>query len=578
MDSETLQEKKPEEEAPMQEVQPEEVKEEEPKEEPKQVGNPPQLSEKDVSRGSDEKVVEESKEEEPEVGEEAEASKISIRKRDRKGNLKKKPSQDSVEAKPSQELPEKKEKEPVTPASDRPTRERKVVERYSAPSVARSSATKPLSIEKGRGTQLKDIPNVAFKLSKRKPNDNLQILHTILFGKKAKAHSLKRNIGQFSGFVWVENEQEKQKAKVREKLDKCVKEKLMEFCDVLNVPINKAAVKKEELSLKLLEFLESPHATTDILLADKEQKGKKRKVTSGDKVSSGEASDTPAKKRRTSQAGEKQKHSSNVEEEEEDDDDDRVDSPDAKVDSDDDNDNDTTTKEESDHDETKSEEEEDEHEEQMSGKKGSSRMNDLGHETKDKSTSGKKKVSSAKSVKTSVKSTKKSPGSSLKQDGSASGGTSKSKSSSSKKQKVQKESSKEQSVSNKDKATGKKQSKKSPTKVLTKDQGKGKTNKKAKAEPSIEEMHAVVVDILKKVDFNTATLSDILRQLGTHFGVDLMHRKAEVKDIITDVINSMSDEEDEGEEPEDDAEDNGNGDADKDGDGNDDDDDDDDDA
>jgi protein DEK len=78
--------------------------------------------------------------------------------------------------------------------------------------------------------------------------------------------------------------------------------------------------------------------------------------------------------------------------------------------------------------------------------------------------------------------------------------------------------------------------------------GKGKTSKKAKAEPSREEMHAVVVDILKEVDFNTvsstfvqhhidwfvkvllchfkctvflmmqATLSDILRQLGMiHF-------------------------------------------------------------
>lgn len=81
-----------------------------------------------------------------------------------------------------------------------------------------------------------------------------------------------------------------------------------------------------------------------------------------------------------------------------------------------------------------------------------------------------------------------------------------------------------------------------------------------------------------------ATLSDILRQLGraliccpllcfsvvlsyslvnwienvillgTHFGVDLMHRKAEVKDIITDVINNMTDEEEEDEEAGDDSE------------------------
>lgn len=52
---------------------------------------------------------------------------------------------------------------------------------------------------------------------------------------------------------------------------------------------------------------------------------------------------------------------------------------------------------------------------------------------------------------------------------------------------------------------------------------------------------------------------------GTHFDVDLMHRKAEVKDIITDVINNMSDEEDEEAE--------NDGDADKDDDGDDDDDD-----
>jgi len=59
-------------------------------------------------------------------------------------------------------------------------------------------------------------------------------------------------------------------------------------------------------------------------------------------------------------------------------------------------------------------------------------------------------------------------------------------------------------------------------------------------------------------------------KLGTHFGVDLMHRKAEVKDIITDVINSMSDEEEE-EEADENAE--AGGDADKDGDDEDEDDD-----
>lgn len=34
---------------------------------------------------------------------------------------------------------------------------------------------------------------------------------------------------------------------------------------------------------------------------------------------------------------------------------------------------------------------------------------------------------------------------------------------------------------------------------------KGKNSKKAKAEPTKEEMHAVIVDILKRVDFNTVS-------------------------------------------------------------------------
>ncbi|XP_017625074.1 DEK domain-containing chromatin-associated protein 2-like [Gossypium arboreum] len=59
----------------------------------------------------------------------------------------------------------KKRKEPVTPSSDRPTREKKVVERYSAPSVAWSSSSKTQLIEKSHGTQLKDIPNGIHLLS-----------------------------------------------------------------------------------------------------------------------------------------------------------------------------------------------------------------------------------------------------------------------------------------------------------------------------------------------------------------------------------------------------------------------------
>lgn len=107
-----------------------------------------------------------------------------------------------------------------------------------------------------------------------------------------QAHNLKKNIGLFSGYVWVENEvvslsallylvdslvmwhmcmeyasiniewlydmwmtcilcnvslflkQERQRVKIKEKLDKCVKEKLLFFCDILNIPVSKSATKK----------------------------------------------------------------------------------------------------------------------------------------------------------------------------------------------------------------------------------------------------------------------------------------------------------------------------------------------
>ncbi|KAK7399256.1 hypothetical protein VNO78_10435 [Psophocarpus tetragonolobus] len=413
-----------------------------------------------------------------------------------------------------------KESGSATPASERPTRERKTVERYTVSSpdkFPRSSSSQSISIEKGNGTQLKDIPNVAFKLSKRKADDNLRVLHSILFGKKAKAHNIKRNIGLFSGYVWAENE-EKQRAKIREKMDKCVKEKLVDFCNVLNIPINKTTMKKEELSAKLLEFLESPHATTDVLLADKEKKGKKRARKRTTRKSSGEGSETPAKKQKqNSQVGKKRNQSSDIE------DSDTAEPSDEKVDSQEDDD--SVQKSESDLEESISDKEEDEDEDQEKAQKGTSKKT-----LKEDQTSPVKKA-------TVVKTPKISTSKKVVKDN-----TTKSKLPASKKQKAVKE-----NQSSKGKDANRKQTDK-PSKALVKHQGKGTNSEKAKAEPSKEELHRVAADILKEVDFNKATLSDILRQLGTHFDVDLMHRKAEVKDIITDVINNMSD--DDGEEAE----------------------------
>ncbi|KAF6161642.1 hypothetical protein GIB67_017280 [Kingdonia uniflora] len=63
----------------------------------------------------------------------------------------------------------------------------------------------------------------------------------------------------------------KQRGKLRETLDKCVKDKLLDFCDLLDILVAKSTMKKVKLPVKLLEFLESPHATIEVSLANNEQ-------------------------------------------------------------------------------------------------------------------------------------------------------------------------------------------------------------------------------------------------------------------------------------------------------------------
>ncbi|XP_051119179.1 DEK domain-containing chromatin-associated protein 1-like [Andrographis paniculata] len=409
---------------------------------------------------------------------------------------------------------------PRTPGSERPTRERKTVERFMVTDTPRVSAAKPLSIEKGQGTQFKDIPNVAFKLSKRKADENLQLLHTILFGKKAKAHSLKKNIGLFSGFVWTDNE-EKQKAKVKEKLDKCVKEKLLDFCDILNISVNKASTRKEELSAKLFEFLESPHATTDILLAEKEN-AKKRKSKGSARKSQGSRKST--KKQKVDSDSAKRRKESAAE-------DDGKSEPSENEDDQDE----AAPAAESDAEENVSEEEtnddQDEEEKQNVVEKGSAKQSAI----KDTRSSGGKS-------KTSDKPVGKSSSSKSKKQTAEAESEKNTKPRVTKKQKAEKDA----SPPGKTASPSKKRSSRSSKKATEKDEDED--SEIAVKEPTREEMHAVVVNMLKQVDFNKATLSDILKQLGAHFEVDLIHRKAEVKDIITEVIQNMSDDEDDEDE------------------------------
>ncbi|TYJ48868.1 hypothetical protein E1A91_A01G094300v1 [Gossypium mustelinum] len=170
----------------------------------------------------------------------------------------------------------KKETKQRTPLKDRPVREHKSVERLVA--FIDKDASREFQIKKGRGTVLKPIPNGTFKLSRRTLDDTLR-LHTILFGRREK---VKCNISRFSSFVWLENE-EKQKTEV--------KEKLLEFCDMLDIPSTRATARKSNKSRKLKRAAKSvtkSNQSTKVLVstckmvAKGKDKAKKRKVKPSD--------------------------------------------------------------------------------------------------------------------------------------------------------------------------------------------------------------------------------------------------------------------------------------------------------
>ncbi|CAL9098388.1 unnamed protein product [Musa textilis] len=496
----------------------------------------------------------ESKEEEEQMegGGDGPTEKVVVEKRKRGRRPRAEKSGDGEEATPKKERKRRSVvREGATPV-ERPSRERKTVERFSEMALPKAPVPKTPSFKQGSGDKLKDIPNVSFKLSKRKVDENLQALHTVLFGRKSNARFLRRNILQFSGFVWSENE-EKQRARIKEKLDKYNKERLLDFCDLLDIHVVKPSTKKEEVIVNLVEFLESPYVTRDVVLTEK--KGKKRRRTKGSSdATSGEvSSDRGSKKQRKG-------HKQSAEDENEDNDEGAsVDTKEALKDDDDDED-DGNSQEENGHDNSEEEAEDGEQEESAATNKRSAakqtkktsepskannkEINEQGSNasTKEKTTVIKDSAKVSKTVSTS-------PRKSVPVDDSDSGHPSISKS----KQKGRRKGPASEKLPANKENTSRKKSYKSDS---NEKQGKVKASKAAKSGPSKEELHAVVSDILKEVDFNTATLADILRQLGAHFKMDLMDRKAEVKRIIEDVINSMSDDDDEdGEEDEGGAED-----------------------
>jgi protein DEK len=493
-----------------------------------------------------------------------------------------------------------KETEPRTPTTtNRPVRERKSVKRLIESDE--TDVSKEFHIEKGCGTPLKDIPNVAFKLSRRTVDDNLKLLHTILFNRRAKAAEIKSNISSFSGFVWHENE-EKQMIKVKEKFDKCNKENLMEFCDLLDMPVTNANTRKEDIIAKLIDYLVAPKATKTVLVAEQEKsiKGKKRTAKKGSSRSETATPRSAKSRKKNEDSSVAKKRMSRNDTENESVKEDKVEEknknnvPDnskdkksiqekkrkriAKQDSsetgtarsrrsvksrkkNEDSEVAEVRKRSTDTENEAEEGQKDEKNEAENGKgvpdKSKDEMPEK-PENEDKNDSGKesedvKKVS--KTTRTSSRLKESAAKSKAKKTTVETKPRTERKRTSKKPLSTNSESDHNDSegspkVFSRKKKNVKKGKQKSSS--LTKSSSKDKTEKvteredtgNEKSNPSEDQLRKGIRDLLKVVDFNTATFADTVKLLGKRFNVDLTPRKASIKTIIQEELTKLVAEED----------------------------------
>ncbi|XP_042793744.1 protein DEK isoform X3 [Panthera tigris] len=110
----------------------------------------------------------------------------------------------------------------------------------------------PFTIAQGKGQKLCEIERIHFFLSKKK-TDELRNLHKLLYNRPGTVSSLKKNVGQFSGFPFEKGSV--QYKKKEEMLKKFRNAMLKSICEVLD--LERSGV-NSELVKRILNFLMHP--------------------------------------------------------------------------------------------------------------------------------------------------------------------------------------------------------------------------------------------------------------------------------------------------------------------------------
>nr|XP_042716430.1 protein DEK isoform X3 [Chrysemys picta bellii] len=132
--------------------------------------------------------------------------------------------------------------------------------------------------EKGKGQKLCEIERIQFFLSKKK-TDELRNLHKLLYNRPGTVTSLKKNVGQFSGFPFEKGSD--QYKKKEEMLKKFRNAMLKSICEVLD--LERSGV-NNELVTRILNFLMHPKPSGKPLPKSKKtpsKGGKKERSSSG---------------------------------------------------------------------------------------------------------------------------------------------------------------------------------------------------------------------------------------------------------------------------------------------------------
>ena len=192
--------------------------------------------------------------------------------------------------------------------SGRVKRERKSIEAFNPAST--NAKVKEIYPD-GKGTKLKDIPNVVANLQAITWSDpHLRMLHQIIFGGIAKKKELKSDLLEFSGIVYTKGKTEDD---IKAKMYKLKMDDLKEVMDLIDVDrstksfglAENKSPDKEDHCIRLLEWIEKPKASGNKKGKLEKAAPKKRKSSEGGKKSKVSPAPSVKKTKKTAETNEK---------------------------------------------------------------------------------------------------------------------------------------------------------------------------------------------------------------------------------------------------------------------------------